>query len=96
MTVGRNAGAITWGGAALAEVAIVAVFIVGWLPFAPVWVLTLVTAAACIVTTLTMAIAVLAVKSQNKAMVGQLTAIGIPAMTLALLSGVSLLSALMN
>lgn len=36
----------------------------------------------------------LAGKSQNKAMVGQLTAIGIPAMTLALLSGVSLLASI--
>jgi len=80
------------GFAAITEVAILAAFIAGWFSLAASWVLLVLAVVGCILTTLIIAMIVLAGESIDKAIEAQLIAIGVPAITLCLLSGIVLLN----
>lgn len=82
---------LTYGFAAVTEVAILAAFIAGWFSLAASWLLVVFAVVGCILTTLIIAMIVLAGESIDKAVETQLIAIGVLAITLCLLSGILLL-----
>ena len=93
MTNNQNAKFLTWGVAGITEVAIVAAFIGGWFSLTPTWGLIFLAVFGCIITTLVVAMIVLAGGTLDKGIEGRLKAIAVPAITLCLLSAVILLSA---
>lgn len=88
----KNNKFITFACAAIAEVAMVSAFITGWYSLAASWVLMVFIVVGCIITTLIIAMIILAGEGLDKAVERQLMAMGVPAITLSLMSGIILLN----